>query len=187
MENQNSNSATEQPTELENQTNQPQAQQNASTQSKKSLKKQKQFGQSLTKQFMKQAKEAERRRNYEDQLVANAMSFLTKEEARQLEEICTVNIPEQKNEAGEVTALSQSYVDWGVFVKEANFIKVLKRQERINSGLRKSSSGRSSKRKSHKSTLAYVISRNNLLAPKSQPEGTVTNESSQVTTNDQPV
>lgn len=77
-----------------------------------------------------------------------------------LRDICTVTTPEQKNEAGEVTQKETKQVNKAALLKEARNLVVLKREERIKNKQRKKTSGRASKRKSHKNSVKFLTERN---------------------------
>lgn len=77
-----------------------------------------------------------------------------------LKDICTVNTPEQKNDKGEVVQEASKYVNKGALMREARNLIVLQREERIKKGLRKRSTGRSSKRASHSSMVKHLTQRN---------------------------
>ena len=77
-----------------------------------------------------------------------------------LKDICTVHTPEQKNEAGEVTTKASSFVNHKALIEEAKLVLVLQREERIKSGLRKRTTGRSSDRQDHRSMVNFINMRN---------------------------
>lgn len=77
-----------------------------------------------------------------------------------LQEICTVTTPEQKNEQGEVTQPERKDVNKQALMTEARNLIVLQREERIKKGLRKKTTGRTSKRSAHRSAVKYLTDRN---------------------------
>lgn len=77
-----------------------------------------------------------------------------------LKEICTVTTPEQKNEQGEVTQAERKDVNKQALMVEARNLIVLQREERIKKGLRKKTTGRSSKRAAHRSAVKFLTERN---------------------------
>jgi hypothetical protein len=83
-----------------------------------------------------------------------------KEDFKLLKSICTVQVPEEKNEAGEVTKKAHSYVNYTALITEAKHLNVLKREEHIVAGKRKRSSGNARNRKMHRSFLSFIQQRN---------------------------
>lgn len=77
-----------------------------------------------------------------------------------LKDICTVHTPEQKDDNGQVTAKASSFVNHKALIQEAKLVLVLQREERIKAGLRKRSTGRSSDRQIHRSTMNFINMRN---------------------------
>lgn len=87
-----------------------------------------------------------------------------KKDFAMLKDICTVHTPEQKNEQGEVTQAASSYVNKKALLVEARNLLVLKREDRMKQGLRKRSTGRSSRRTAHNSAVRYLTQRNAVAA-----------------------
>src|SRR5271166_4435800 len=83
---------------------------------------------------------------------------------KNLRDICTIHTPEQKNEAGEVTAKATSFVNHRALVLEARLVLALKREGRIVGGQRKRSSGRGSDRTMHNATVKFIDNRNKVTA-----------------------
>lgn len=87
-------------------------------------------------------------------------SWLHPDDFKMLENIFTVNVPEKKDEKGEVTEKAYSYVNYEGLLLEARNVLVVQREERMKSGKRSRSSGRSSDRKTHKASLKMLLKRN---------------------------
>lgn len=77
-----------------------------------------------------------------------------------LKDICTVNVPEKKNDKGEVTQPANKYVNKQALLIEARNLVVLQRAERIKRKLRSAKSGRSSRRSSHNKSVKFLNARN---------------------------
>lgn len=86
--------------------------------------------------------------------------LIGREDYNALKDICTVHTPEQKYENGQVTAKATSFVNHKALIEEAKLVLVLQREERIKAGLRKRSTGRSSDRQMHRSTMNFIHMRN---------------------------
>jgi hypothetical protein len=86
--------------------------------------------------------------------------LIGREDYNALKDICTVHTPEQKDEKGEVTTKASSFVNHKALIEEAKLVLVLQREERIKAGLRKRSTGRSSDRQAHRSTMNFIHMRN---------------------------
>lgn len=87
-------------------------------------------------------------------------STIGAEDFKMLKDICTNTIPEQKNEAGEVTQAAKRELNKHALMKEARNLIALQREERIKLGLRKRTTGRSSDRRRYKSEVAFLTQRN---------------------------
>jgi hypothetical protein len=86
------------------------------------------------------------------------------EDFKMLKEICTVVTPEVKNEQGEVTQAASKRLNKEALIVEAKNLIVLKRESRIEAGIRSRSSGRGSSRKAHSSSLKFILARNQTAA-----------------------
>jgi len=71
-----------------------------------------------------------------------------------------VTQPEVKDENGVVSQKEQSFVNWQGLVPEGRNVIAVQRQERIKAGVRKRSTGRSSDRSAHSSSMSHVYRRN---------------------------
>lgn len=89
-----------------------------------------------------------------------------------LTDICTVNVPEQKNDEGVVIQEANTYVNKYALLVEAKNLLVMMRQSRIDKGLRKKTSGSSSQRRAHKSKYDFLMGR----GKKAKEENTVAGE-----------
>lgn len=87
-------------------------------------------------------------------------SSISKQDFQLLRELFTVQVPEQKNESGEVTQAAASYVNWYGLLQEGKNVIVVQREERIKAGLRKRTTGRRSDRASHRSAIDLILKRN---------------------------
>ena len=91
--------------------------------------------------------------------VAEATRGLKPEDLKMLTQICTVTVPEQKDEQGNVTQKSFSYVNKAALISEARNAVALAREARILMGKRKRSTGRQSKRKAHRGAIQLLNNR----------------------------
>lgn len=83
-----------------------------------------------------------------------------RQDFKMLRDIFTQNTPEQKDEAGNVLQPASSQVNYQALLAESKHVIVMQREHRIQAGLRKRTTGRSSDRKSHKGTLNFLLARN---------------------------
>ncbi len=88
-----------------------------------------------------------------------AKFLVGKDAYNDLREICTIPIPEQKDKDGKVTEEASSYVNKYALINELRNLIVLKREDRIQAGKRKRSTGRSSQRKTHSGTVRLLNKR----------------------------
>ena len=91
--------------------------------------------------------------------VRQATVGLNPEDLKMLKQICTVNVPEQKNDKGEVTQKAYSYINKNALIGESRNAIALAREARILMGKRKRSTGRHSKRKAHRAALNLLAKR----------------------------
>lgn len=91
--------------------------------------------------------------------LAELRSLMPKEDLKMLKDICMVETPEQKNEAGEVTQASKKTLNKHALLVEARHAMVLQREQRIKDGQRKRSTGRHSKRATHSGMVNFLNSR----------------------------
>ncbi len=78
---------------------------------------------------------------------------------KMLKQVCMVDIPEQKNEQGEVVQAARQELNKQALITEARNLIVLQREERIKKGLRKRTTGRSSDRSAHRSKVKFLSAR----------------------------
>jgi len=83
-----------------------------------------------------------------------------KENFNALKAICTIQIPEKKDEQGNVIQAAANQVNFQALEKEVKNLLVLQREKRILEGKRKRSTGRSSDRKAHKARYKFLLNRN---------------------------
>ncbi len=104
--------------------------------------------------------------NYKDSLnqIQRQLDLIEKEigkdDFKMLKDVCTNIIPAVMNETGEVTTPEKKEVNKGALIREGLNLIILKREDRIKAGLRKRSTGRSSHRKTHKSSVKFLTKRN---------------------------
>jgi hypothetical protein len=110
--------------------------------------------------------------NYQNYLV-QVESMRKKEEAKfkQLKETvgkstykairkaCIETVPEVKAEDGTVTTPTKQVLNKGKFLRELSLAVIVLREDRILKGVRKRSTGRSSKRKAHRESLKAILAR----------------------------
>lgn len=124
---------------------------------KKSIAKQEQQMKGLYARIRVQQQKARRKLKVQ---VALIRSSLGAEDFKNLKDICTQNIPEQKGPDGSVIQKSRSVVNYRALVVEGKQAIVLNREARILAGQRKRSTGRASQRKAHVGSLNYINLRN---------------------------
>jgi len=78
---------------------------------------------------------------------------------KMLRDIFTVNTPEQKDETGKVIQAASSRVNYEGLLLEAANVIAMQREGRIEAGLRKRTTGRSSDRKAHRSLIKFLHDR----------------------------
>lgn len=83
-----------------------------------------------------------------------------RQDFRMLRDIFTQVTPEQKDEVGNVLQPASAQVNYPALLAEAKNVMVMQREHRIKAGLRKRTTGRSSDRATHKSTLDFLLKRN---------------------------
>jgi hypothetical protein len=130
---------------------------------KRMLKMAKKQGKQYKKLFARFQKTQEAKKEALAERLFKLKQQIGKEEFKLLKSLSTAEIPEVKNEAGEVTRPKSFHVNYDMMFAEAKNLTVLMRQRRLESGERKRTTGRSSKRKAHKSRLAAVVARNKRL------------------------
>jgi hypothetical protein len=109
------------------------------------------------KQLYARAKtEQERSRRKVRNSVAFLKSVLGAEDFNNLKDICSYNIPEQKGPDGSIVQAAKKGVNYRALIVEGNLVIAMNRESRILSGKRKRTTGRASKRKSHRSTVNYA-------------------------------
>ena len=101
------------------------------------------------------AQQAKNRRKVRTE-VARIAAALGPDDFKNLKEICTYQVPEQKGPDGAIVQKAESRVNFRALIIEGRQAIVLNREARIVAGLRKRSTGRSSDRKAHRSTLNFV-------------------------------
>lgn len=89
-----------------------------------------------------------------------AKSQIGRKNFQMLRDLFTVPVNEQKDETGKIIQPASSYVNYEGLIAESKNVIVIQREERINSGKRKRSTGRSSDRKAHKGALSFLLNRN---------------------------
>lgn len=89
-----------------------------------------------------------------------AASVLGNETFKMLKNIFRVEVPEEKDENGVVIRKATSYINYKPLLNEARLAIVLQRDSRIKSGKRKRTTGRSSDRRIHSTTLGFIYRRN---------------------------
>lgn len=95
--------------------------------------------------------------------------YVGKDIYNNLKKACTVTVPEQKNEAGEITQAAQTVVDQNKFLKELHFAIIVLREDRIERGLRKRTTGRHSDRAFHVSAVAEIKRRTAEIIARGEP------------------
>lgn len=140
----------------------PETPQISNGQRKKMRKQQQEFTEMFKRYNERRARDQKRLRAESDRMRV----LLGKEDYTNLRDICTVHTPEQKNEAGEVTAKATSFVNHRALVTEAKLVLALKREERIVSGKRKRTTGRGSDRAAHIATVKFIDNRNKVTMEK---------------------
>lgn len=130
---------------------------------KRMLKNAKKAGKQYTKLFARFKATQELKKGALKERLFKLKQQLGKEEFKLLKSLSTAEIPEQKNEAGEVTKPKSFHVNYDMMFAEAKNLNVLMRERRMVAGERKRTTGSSSKRKAHKSRLAAVLARNKRL------------------------
>lgn len=125
-------------------------------QKKRMRQQQEQFAQMFKSYQEKQQKQ----RKIFKRAALSLRNALCKEDYNNLKNICTVRVSEQKNEAGEVTRKASSYVDYRALAIEGRLTIAVQREQRIKSGHRKSTTGRSSDRKAQKNLMKFINRRN---------------------------
>jgi hypothetical protein len=76
-----------------------------------------------------------------------------------LRKACTETVPEVKAEDGTVTTPAKQVVNKGKFLRELSLAVIVLREDRILKGKRKRTTGRSSRRKSHRESLKAILAR----------------------------
>lgn len=93
-----------------------------------------------------------------------------KKEFALLKTLATVATPEKKDEKGEVIQKATSHLNHELLFQEGQNLITILRESRMKSGKRKRTTGRSSKRKAHRSRLNAIIERNKVLEALSKPK-----------------
>lgn len=76
-----------------------------------------------------------------------------------LKDLYTINVPEQKDETGNVTQQAQTVVNYPGLVRESKHVVAMERESRILAGKRSRRSGSSNTRRVHKSTMDFLLKR----------------------------
>lgn len=82
-----------------------------------------------------------------------------KADFKMLRDIFTVNTPEQKDDTGKVVQAASSQVNYEGLLKEALNVIAMQREGRMEAGLRKRSTGRSSDRRAHRTLIKFLHDR----------------------------
>lgn len=128
-----------------------------STKERKLLKAHNKRVASLFKQYRQ---EGSRRRNALRAELKAIKKVLGKSSFAALKDMATANIPEQKNEAGEVIRQATTQTNWRAVIQEGrNLISIL-RAERTALKQRKATTGRRSDRRRNNALVAHLMKRN---------------------------
>lgn len=120
--------------------------------------------------FINQMHKNQAKQKHKFNVAANAvMQQLGYEEFDALVAICTVKQPETKDDKGNVTKKASEFVNWKALFAEAKNMVVLRREQRILRGERKRSTGRSSDRKRHKTSLKFIKERGDAAIKNKEP------------------
>jgi hypothetical protein len=115
----------------------------------------KMFG--MARQFQERYEERNKRLEKEARLV---LSYLPPDDACTLIDVCTVHVPEKKDENNVTIAEASEFVNYLALIHEARLMVSLNRIARTKAGLRKRSSGRGSVMSNDNAVAAYVQGRN---------------------------
>jgi hypothetical protein len=107
------------------------------------------------------------------EMLAQAEAQVGKDEYDALVAVCTVQVPEKKDKDGNVLQPASSNVNYRALLAEAKNLAVLQREKRIKAGERKRSTGRSSRRRRHSSTLQVILNRNKAAIESNDIQGSV--------------
>lgn len=137
---------------------------------RRSMKKQSKRMQGFIKKLQDHNK---KNRDKFNQTLAQLKSRLGVDEFNALQAICTIKQAEQKDAEGKVISEAQEFVNWRAFLAEAKNLLVLRKQARIAAGKRKKTTGRSSDRKKHRSSLKFLEERAKATIAANEPHSTV--------------
>lgn len=132
---------------------------NRAISNKKRLQMEKYFEQLYKKQLRETAKATKRLKATVKVLRKN----LGKESFNKLKDLMTTIVPEEKNEKGEVVKESYKEINYVGIISEGLNLIALLREERIKQGKRKKTTGRSSRRRSHRNQINFLNRRSELL------------------------
>lgn len=121
----------------------------------------------MLKKFKKQSKTYMRsiRRNallkisekrMENKELSLLRTLLGSETFKYLKNVCTIKTEEEKDSNGNITKPASTRIDIEKLLSEGRYYVALNREERINKGLRKRTTGRSSDRKAHRDVINYL-------------------------------
>lgn len=123
----------------------------------KAKKKQERAFQTMITTYQAQNRRAVKRERDQLNLLKRQLG---KEDFNALKSVCTVEVPEQKDETGAVIQEKKTVVNKRALLVEASHLLVLLREERIKKGTRKRTTGRHSDRVAHRSMMDFLTRRN---------------------------